>query len=260
MANFLRNMVEGVLGLFPSSKPDGILIPVPAPQVFESMQEEKEERRLKSLALLSDAHKSLLQPDGLVSYVNYQIFSYIKWTSAYNLPGGDFFRVKEVGSSKDLLLVAGDIISHGENVYPGAFACLIAFLSLRETDPVEILSALNRALFEISRENGGEALALAMWLRADGLVYYAGGIDRLFRQDGKTTEIQEIPTHRVIIGKQEIFLSPLSLQLEPGDNLLISSDGVLYGDMRDDQVSAIVTYTPEIILSPPKIERNIKNL
>lgn len=198
--------------------------------------------RLTSLSLLSGAHKSLLQPEGLTAYQNYTVFCYIKSSAHARLPGGDFFRIKEIPGG-GLLVVAGDVISHGENVFPGAFACLVVFLALREKDPVEILKAMNRGLYDIGRENGGEALSLAMWLQADGTILYAGGIDRLFVQRN-SGGLDELPTHRVIIGKQDIELTPLSAVLAPGDNLIVASDGVIYGDLRDDQVSAMITYTP----------------
>jgi serine phosphatase RsbU (regulator of sigma subunit) len=121
----------------------------------------------------------------------------------------------------------------------------VVFLALREKDPVEILKAMNRGLYDIGRENGGEALALVMWLRADGQVLYAGGIDRLFVQRCTGGPVEELPTHHIIIGKQDISLMPLSMSLSPGDNLIVASDGVIYGDAHDDQVSAMITYTPD---------------
>ncbi len=179
-----------------------------------------------------------MSEDGSFITEDFCIYSRTKFSDIN--AGGDFYRVESRGDY--IMLIAGDVVSHGMVVSQGALVCLSAFRAVETDDPKLILEAINRALLPIQKEFGGETFAFVMKLEKSGMCTYNGLIERatLLSIDGKTTV--NLQTYGSILGKLDSFIGEnLYFRMKDGDNLVLLTDGAANQDADDDQTSIIIS-------------------
>lgn len=188
--------------------------------------------------IISGAYSNLFDGNSSYDFSSYRIHS--KATFAEKYVGADFVKVKNHG--KDILVLIGDVVSHGINVSQGATVCMSAFNAVESRDPKKILMILNRVLLDIEKDNGGETLAICLRLRPDGTVIYNGFLDK-FSVTRNGVEV-DIPTTGKLLGKDPNYEPHENgiLKLNAGDYLSILTDGASNADNNDDQTTVVVTY------------------
>lgn len=189
--------------------------------------------------IVGGAYKDLLKEDGFLETPAYSVMSITQFPDKY--VGADYVKTKMIG--EDLVLLVGDVVSHGINVSQGAALCMAAFSAIHTRNPRRVLQAINSVLLEISKEHGGETLALCLRLSKDGEVVYNGILDRIQIVHMDAT-VDTVETTGKLLGKDEHYVPPpnLSLKLKPGEHLVILTDGAANADATDDQTSIVISY------------------
>lgn len=200
--------------------------------------------------IVGGAYQDVIQADGFFENNHYSIFSVTQMPEKF--VGSDFYRVESTGDI--LAVVVGDVTSHGLNVSQGALMALSAFMASDHKDPFKVLHRINKVLFPVKREHGGETLAISMLLKPDGEIIYNGILDKItilryskakeLKDKGIDLVNEDVITEGFILGKEHSIKIPKnkSMQLNPGDNLVILTDGAANGDIDDDRTSVIITY------------------
>lgn len=188
--------------------------------------------------VMSGAFWDLMSSDGIFHNDEYCIFSTTQFADSN--AGGDFYRAEIRGDS--IVLIVGDVISHGIAVSQGAVVALSAFKAINSDDPKLILEAINRALLPIQRDHGGETLAFCIKIENSGVCTYNGSIEKLIHLDANLNEILEIKTHGTILGKLDSKIEENSiLKIGVGDNLILLTDGAANNDDDDDKTSIVIS-------------------
>jgi serine phosphatase RsbU (regulator of sigma subunit) len=137
--------------------------------------------------------------------------------------GGDFFQILPGAIPGSVMIVVGDVT--GKGLQAGMLVALIIGAirasEQHSSDPVEILSEVNKQLCE-----RGQASATCMILRidSDGSVIIANAGQLPPYLNGKEVEMEgALPLGMV----PDSDLSIVSFVLEPGDSLLLMSDGIV---------------------------------
>ena len=206
--------------------------------------------------IVGGAYRDLMSSNGVADIETpyYSIFS--ETTFSEKFVGGDFYRVDIRGDN--IMMVVGDVVSHGMNVSQGAIACLSAFQAMPSTDPKDIITAINSVLLPIKSEHGGETIAIALCLQTDGTIVYNGYAEKftLMRSRNDILETEDPEMAGILLGKNSNFTPSenKTLKLEIGDSLVILTDGAANNDHEDDKTSVVLTYYGGIKI--PGLEQN----
>jgi hypothetical protein len=137
--------------------------------------------------------------------------------------GGDFFQILPHPTDGSLLIVAGDVA--GKGLQAGMLVALLvgAIRTALETsyDPAFVISLLNRQL--IGRAQGATT-CLALRIAADGAVKLANAGHLPPYLNGKQLGMEGALPLGLFAGAEP---SQMRFQLEPGDRLVLISDGIL---------------------------------
>lgn len=137
--------------------------------------------------------------------------------------GGDFFQIIPHPSDGSVLIVVGDVTGHG--LQAGMLGALIVGAIRTEAahsnDPLDMIVSLNAQLFE---RGHAHATCLAMRISVDYKATFANAGHLPPYLNGKELPIEgSLPLG--MLPKADFTV--MNLQLEPGDNLMLLSDGVV---------------------------------
>jgi hypothetical protein len=203
---------------------------------------EKYKQEIKHINIKKDFNsilKSFFFHNTFATYGTYTFESQVLQSEEF---GGDIIAVFPI-SENEIVGIVGDINSHGNEIFPGALICSIAFKSIsrNQKDPKAILEILNEMLLPIDEHQGGSGLFFVFHLDADGLMTYAGGLfDGSVRINNTNLSLNKIN----IIGQtQSTQFKNFTRQLKHGDKVTISTDGWggVYNKL-DDKSKLKITY------------------
>ena len=136
--------------------------------------------------------------------------------------GGDFFQIIPESANDSVLIVAGDVTGHG--LKAGMLVALIVGVIRNETthtnDPLPILQALNQTLCE---RRHAHAICLALRIASDGKATLANAGHLPPYLNGKEMPMEGAMLLGMIEGAE---FSVTHFQLQPGDVLMLMSDGI----------------------------------
>ncbi len=137
--------------------------------------------------------------------------------------GGDFFQIVQHPTDGSALIVAGDVA--GKGLKAGMLVALLvgAIRTVTDTsfDPEVVLNVLNKRLI---RRGDAQATCLAVHIGVDGeaTIVNAGHLPPYL--NGRPLDMEgALPLGMI----EAAELSVLRLQFEPGDTLLLMSDGIV---------------------------------
>jgi hypothetical protein len=137
--------------------------------------------------------------------------------------GGDFFQIVQHPTDGSALIVAGDVV--GKGLKAGMLVALLvgAIRTATDTslDPEFVLSVLNKRLI---RRGDAQATCLALRISVDGEAIVANAGHMLPYLNGEPVDMQGALPLGII---EVVEPSVLRLQLQPGDTLMLMSDGVV---------------------------------
>ena len=144
--------------------------------------------------------------------------------------GGDFFDIIPLSEDRVAVAVA-DVTGHG--VGAGILSAMTksAFHGelLHNSSPAELLSNINRTMYELSKEKMFVTFAYLLLDRSSReAVYATAGHPPLFLRRGTTGKIEPLRTTNIGLGiKDQYQFSAERITLMSGDQLLLYTDGVL---------------------------------
>jgi hypothetical protein len=137
--------------------------------------------------------------------------------------GGDFFQIVQHPTDGSALIVAGDVA--GKGLKAGMLVALLvgAIRTATDTslDPAFVLGVLNKRL---TRRGDAQATCLALRIGVDGeaIVANAGHIPPYL--NGRPVDMEgALPLGMIEVAEPSV----MHLQLEPGDTLMLMSDGIV---------------------------------
>ncbi|MDY6785895.1 MAG: SpoIIE family protein phosphatase [Cyanobacteriota bacterium] len=146
--------------------------------------------------------------------------------------GGDYYDILLMDGT--IAIGIGDVTGHG--LESGILMVMTqtavrTLQEVKEIDPVRFLDALNRTIYKnIARMNSDKNLTLAILNYADGKVTISGQHEEVLiaRKDGKIERIDTMDLGLPIGLEGEIadFISHTSIELEPGDGIVLYTDGI----------------------------------
>lgn len=146
--------------------------------------------------------------------------------------GGDYYDV--MASDRHTRIAIGDITGHG--LESGVLAIVVqtavrALLEIDERDPVVLLSALNRTIYQnVQRMQSSKNLTLLLLEYADGTIYVSGQHEEvaIVRHDGSVERIDTIDLGFPIGLVENIaeYVAQQTLRLQTGDVVALYTDGV----------------------------------
>jgi len=149
---------------------------------------------------------------------------------AYDLVGGDFYRVEQLDDGRMAILVA-DVMGHGVSaaLYTMYLASLWDQFSRKSDSPPKILHELNRRLHLVAAEAGFFATAvLGLYDPATGSMSVARAghpAPLVFRRGG---DVEAVGKPRPALGMvPEVDYLETRLQLELGESILFFTDGAI---------------------------------
>lgn len=184
----------------------------------------REEQRTASELEAARTVQQVLVPEQNPEVPGYEIATIYR---AAQQVGGDFFQIipLAVGAAGagDVLIVAGDVT--GKGLQAGMLVALLvgAIRSAAETDPdpLSMLKALNRRLLG---RGASQATCLAMLVTPEGAVTLANAGHIPPYRNGEPIAMEgALPLGMI----DEAEFSVMHFQLQPGDKLVVVSDGVL---------------------------------
>ncbi|HLX25359.1 MAG TPA: PP2C family protein-serine/threonine phosphatase [Candidatus Cybelea sp.] len=147
--------------------------------------------------------------------------------SSHLAVGGDVYDIYRLSDNLALLLIA-DVSGKGVNaaVFTAYIKFFIRGLSLRSRDPGTILKELNTAFTQVVDD---PYLFLSMWLgvldtSTRTLRYASAGHDSAFIR--RSHNVQQLPITGPVLGVMEEPFETKQTNLEPGDVLVLSTDGL----------------------------------
>jgi hypothetical protein len=146
--------------------------------------------------------------------------------------GGDFFQIIPESANGGVLIVVGDVTGHG--LKAGMLVALIVGVIRNETthtqDPLLVLQALNRTLCE---RRHAHATCLALRIASGGQATLANAGHLPPYLNGK-----ELPMEgAMLLGMIEgVEFSVMHFQLQPGDVLMMMSDGIAEAQNEQGQL------------------------
>lgn len=146
--------------------------------------------------------------------------------------GGDYYDVIRNGQS--VTIGIGDVTGHGLEsgvVMLMTQTAIRTLMEAGETDPVRFLQAANRALFaNVERMKADKSLTLSLMVYRNGELRLTGQHEHVivFRRDGELEVVDTMDLGFPVALEPEIgsFLSETSLRLEPGDGVVLFTDGI----------------------------------
>jgi len=169
-------------------------------------------------------------------------FDLAGWSRPSEYAGGDFFDLFSWGEGR-VGMMLGDAVGHG--VGPALLAAetraLVRALALHETRPACVLRDANRLLAGDVTEGRFVTLALATVDGPAGTATFASagqGPLLLLRRSGESRRLESTGLPLGVMPDGD-FGSGESIQLAPGDALLLVSDGIFECDMREGGVVGI---------------------
>ncbi len=182
------------------------------------------------LRLARDVQATLL-PDSHVDIEGFELASEYKAAEAV---GGDFFDVFPLlGSGQRFALVIGDVC--GKSI-SGALLMALSLSAIREAirtndDPVAVLSAVNG---RVVRGTEDDRFVTALYGVCDAdtgrLHYVSAGHEAPLHVSASSGDVRELPIHGTALGVlEDARLQQFEAQLEPGDTLVLYTDGITEG-------------------------------
>jgi serine phosphatase RsbU (regulator of sigma subunit) len=161
--------------------------------------------------------------------------------------GGDYYDVVHAGDGEWILI--GDVSGHGVSAGLVMMMCHTAVRTVLRSDPsvgpARLLSIVNRVLTQTIAQLGEEKyMTMSAFRRSpDGVVRFAGAHQDVHVYRAATKNVEAIETRGMWLGiKADIDcdLQEGELELEPGDVLLLHTDGITEamddaGAVFDDQ-------------------------
>ena len=146
--------------------------------------------------------------------------------------GGDYYDVLHTNGV--VTMGIGDVTGHGLESGILMLMTQTAVRTLqefRETDPVKFLDTLNRTIYKnVQRMNSHRNLTLAILNYAEGQISISGQHEEtiLVRNEGKIERIDTLDLGFPIGLDEEIadFISHVTLDLQPGDGVVLYTDGI----------------------------------
>ncbi|PKL44173.1 MAG: hypothetical protein CVV41_05920 [Candidatus Riflebacteria bacterium HGW-Riflebacteria-1] len=193
---------------------------------------------LQDLEVARIVQESLL-PDQYLKHNNIEVMA---TTKAMSRLGGDYFDILQISDSR-LLVFIGDATGHG---IPAALSMAMAksvliYESIDNTDHVKIMSQLH-ALFARLRAQGVKDFMTAACAMIDTQsgeveIINAGHCYPILLKNGGTqaellTKIKGLPPGF----SRDLELVPTAIKLEPGDNLVFYTDGLVESCNAEDQI------------------------
>jgi len=137
--------------------------------------------------------------------------------------GGDFFQIVQHPTDGSALIVSGDVA--GKGLKAGMLVALLVGAIRTATDmnfdPEFVLSVLNRRLV---RRGDAQATCLALLIGVDGAAILANAGHIPPYLNGKFVDIEgALPLGTIEVAKPSV----MQFQLEPGDTLMLVSDGIV---------------------------------
>jgi phosphoserine phosphatase RsbU/P len=190
-----------------------------------------ENRRMSSeLGMLRQMQQLILpKPDELAAIEDLDIAGFMEPADEV---GGDYY---DVLSTLGVVTIAiGDVTGHGLEsgiLMVMAQTAVRTLKEIQESDPVRFLDTLNRTLYKnIQRMNSDKNLTLALLNYADGIISISGQHEEtlVVRKDGQIERIDTIDLGFPIGLDEEIaaFISHVLVKLEPGDGVVLYTDGI----------------------------------
>lgn len=204
-----------------------------------------EARNIAFEKYVTGAHLALLPTNGVHEFRNWEIRTMINHSE---IIGADFIGIKEEENDKSIIVAIGDVISHGMDISPIAYACLSVFHGSYSVSPTNILKDINRVTKKIGKKNGGETLVLVLRLQDNGEIVYNGmiGTDMIFIPGEDSAETSKaLDTNGFILGKNDAdpsFFKDKHIKLLNKDKIILYTDGLDDHQLSDDFSQVIITY------------------
>lgn len=193
--------------------------------------------------VITGAHKALSAHNGTHVFNGWQVYTTI--TSAKDaLLGSDFVSLRQ-NQNGTVTGIIGDIISHGIDTSQGAFACLASFLSARTTKPSTMIKDLNSMLSNISAEYGGEGHVLVFTLHKSSISMHGSAEIDVGYVSQTRGIMKKIKVENYILGKGKNTddFDTVDVIMEPGDMIILKTDGWENLDTDDDRTLVVITKT-----------------
>jgi serine phosphatase RsbU (regulator of sigma subunit) len=196
-------------------------------------------------AIIAQPYYDLSMKDGDIHFDEYLI---TKITSSIEEVGSDYVSIKNASPEGLYNIIIGDTIGHGINRSPGAIIAMAAFKASYSNSPMHILHAINRTLINIDKQSGGNTLCLSILLKKGGILEMAGKAESIKlispkKKDGRSLTSRDIAVGGEILGASEklLYTQKVTVNLNEGDLLMISTDGAHYNDDLDDKTIVMIT-------------------
>ncbi|HBB35789.1 MAG TPA: stage II sporulation protein E (SpoIIE) [Cyanobacteria bacterium UBA8803] len=146
--------------------------------------------------------------------------------------GGDYYDVLHTDGV--VTLGIGDVTGHG--LESGILMLMVqtavrTLKEIREVDPVRFLDTLNRTIYKnVQRMNSDKSLTLAIANYAEGQISISGQHEEILVID-KGGQVERIDTINLgfpigLDGEIADFISHTTLELQPGDGVVLYTDGI----------------------------------
>ncbi|MEG4803400.1 SpoIIE family protein phosphatase [Microcoleus sp. ARI1-B5] len=178
--------------------------------------------------------------------------------------GGDYYDV--LCTLGVVTIAIGDVTGHGLEsgiLMVMAQTAVRTLQEMQESDPVRFLDTLNRTLYKnIQRMNSDKNLTLALLNYADGRISISGQHEEtlVVRKDGQIERIDTIDLGFPIGLDEEIadFISHVLVKLEPGDGVVLYTDGITEARNTSKQFYGIESLCEVISINWHKSAEEIK--
>jgi phosphoserine phosphatase RsbU/P len=200
------------------------------------VERERERQRLEQELSIARAIQQALLPQGLHDYPHLAI-------TGMHYPchevGGDYFDAFPAGPERTAFLIA-DVSGKGlgaallTTMLQGALSAMAL-----GTDPVCVINHINKFLCEHGEVGRYATMFFALLDRDGGLEYIkAGHPSPLLLRRGQVSEIYSEGSFPVGL-LQDAEFTATSLQLEPGDTLVLFSDGITDAENPDEELYGV---------------------
>jgi len=190
----------------------------------ERSAQELEEARSLQLSML---------PEHIPSPPNLEIATYMKTASEV---GGDYYDF-DLAPDGTLTVAIGDATGHGTRAGTMVTATKVLFsLLAAETDGVKVLQESTRIIRQLNMQNLFMALALAK-LKGTHLEIAGAGMPPTLIRRAASDEVEEVHLEGAPLGSFSDFpYRAASVDLQPGDTIVMMSDGLPEMMDEDDEV------------------------
>lgn len=211
-----------------------------ANQEISSLNEQLKEENVRMSAELDVARKIqqmiLPKEQELTAIPDLEIAGFME---AANEVGGDYYDILQ--GENQIKIGIGDVTGHG--LESGVLMIMVqtavrTLLAVNERDPVKIFNALNQTIYRnVQRMNSHKNLTLSLLDYWEGNLYLSGQHEEaiVVRRNG---EIERIDTDELgfpigLVEDISTFVGQHSLYLNPGDGIVLYTDGVTEAENSD---------------------------